>query len=79
MAHLWLAFNLLNITKNIFYIGMLIAIIEIVIIVYKFILFFMNPSWNIWDTNWFINKIFVLSIFIVIFGLLLKDRKRILG
>ena len=44
--------------------------IEIVIIVTLFYRFLCgpDPEWTIWRTNWFINKVFVLSCFFLILG-----------
>lgn len=47
---------------------------EIVIIVTKFYLFLSDPVWNIWKMNWFVNKVFVLSCFIMMLVYFLKNR-----
>jgi hypothetical protein len=33
------------------------------------------PQWDIWRTNWFINKCFVLACFILLLGYLLLNRQ----
>ncbi len=68
--HVWLAWLLLcwkNHTRPVA-IGM--SVIEIVIIVTLFYRFLSgpDPEWTIWRTNWFINKVFVLTCFILILG-----------
>ena len=70
LAHVWLAWALLtrpNYTR-LLAIGM--AAIEILIIVTLFHRFLSgpDPEWTIWRTNWFINKVFVLSCFVLILG-----------
>lgn len=78
MASTSLAFFMLNI-RQLFYayqtyflrmskklklaIGM--AVIEIAIICTLFARFLTEPDWNIWRTNWFINKAFVLTCFAI--------------
>ena len=42
------------------------SVIEIVIILTLFTLFLAEPDWTIWRTNWFVNKVFVLSAFALI-------------
>ena len=66
IAHLWLAYSFLNISRYTFYIGSLISVAELIIIVFKLYLFFMSPQWTIWNTNWMINKVIVLILFIFI-------------
>jgi hypothetical protein len=42
------------------------SIVEIAIILTLFTLFLAEPEWSIWRTNWFVNKVFVLSAFALI-------------
>ena len=79
IAHFWLAYSFLNPSRKTFIIGMIITISELSIIIYKLILFFSDPAWDIWQTNWMINKLFVLFTFLMILALLLKDKKDLLG
>ena len=79
IAHLWLANSFLNLSKKTYYIGMLICISELIIIIYKLIAFFISPQWTIWETNWMINKIIVLILFIIITVILLKNKYYILN
>jgi len=58
---------------------MLICISELIIINYKLIAFFISPQWTIWETNWMINKIIVLILFIIITVILLKNKYYILN
>lgn len=79
IAHLWLANSFLYLSKNTYYLGILICISELIIIIYKLSVFFIAPQWNIWDTNWMINKIMVLFLFIIIIIILLKNKYYILN
>ena len=79
IAHIWLGWSLLNISKKTYYLGLLICFSELIIILYKLYNFFESPNWIIWDTNWMINKIFVLILFLFISLILLKNKYHILG
>lgn len=63
VAHLWLAWALLNWQRYTVALAVGVSVVEIIIVVTKFILFFGDPEWTIWTTNWFINKVFVLACF----------------
>lgn len=63
VAHLWLAWALLDWRRYTVALAVGVSVVEIIIIVTKFILFFGDPQWTIWTTNWFINKVFVLACF----------------
>tara|TARA_Y100000758_G_scaffold283821_1_gene232897 strand:- start:563 stop:979 length:417 start_codon:yes stop_codon:yes gene_type:complete len=78
IAHLWLAYSFLNITRNTYFIGLIICIFELIIIIYKLYIFFIFPQWTIWETNWMINKIFVLILFIFITKILVSNKNYIL-
>lgn len=70
LAHVWLAWAMLRWQPYTKLLAVSMSAIEIVIIVTLFYRFLSgpDPDWNIWRTNWFINKIFVLSCFILILG-----------
>ena len=78
IAHLWLGWSFLNISNKTYYIGLLICFLELIIIVYKLYNFFVLPSWSIWDTNWMINKVFVLILFLLITIILINNKDYIL-
>ena len=63
VIHLWLAWALLRWPPYTAALGIGVAVVEIAIIVTKFVLFLGAPEWTIWTTNWFINKLFVLACF----------------
>lgn len=67
-AHLWLAWALLARPwyTRLLAIGM--SVIEILIIVTLFIGFLADPEWSIWRTNWFVNKVFVVTAFVLVLG-----------
>ena len=43
----------------------------------KFFLFLSAPEWTIWRTNWFINKIFVLTCFTLLLSYFLANFQRL--
>ncbi len=79
VAHLTLAWGLLRRPAWLFAAGVVIAAVEIVIVVTKFILFLPAPDWTIWTMNWFVNKIFVLGIFSLMLPWLLANRAALTG
>lgn len=70
VAHVWLAWVLLRWKSYTAPLAIAMSAIEIVIIVTLFYLFLSSPEpeWTIWRTNWFINKVFVLTCFFLILG-----------
>ena len=76
VAHLWLAWAFLVQWRYLYPFAYIISVLEILIISFKFYVFLGNPDWTIWTANWFINKIFVLSCFLLIFGYLVGGIKR---
>ena len=47
-----------------FRLALVVAVVEVIIVVSKFVAFLGEPEWTIWTTNWFINKVFVLGVFV---------------
>jgi hypothetical protein len=78
VAHVWLAWAMLREPSYTRLLAIAMSAIEIVIIVTLFYRFLSgpDPEWSIWRTNWFINKIFVLSCFILILGTFAIPRKK---
>lgn len=74
VIHLWLAWALLRQSSYLYPLALGVSVIEIVIILAKFFIFLQAPDWTLWQTNWFINKLFVLACFVVMLGHLLIDR-----
>lgn len=78
VAHVWLAWVLLRPQPYTAWLAIIMSAIEIVIIVTLFYRFLSSSEteWTIWRTNWFINKVFVLSCFILILGTFAFFRKK---
>jgi hypothetical protein len=79
IAHLWLAWALLNWRRYTCAAAIAISVVEIGIIVTKFWLFLAAPEWDMWSTNWFINKIFVLGCFALILAYFTRHRRSLMG
>ena len=75
VVHLALAWALLTGHRHHRAAGIAISVIEIAIIVVKFVYFLASPEWSIWQTNWFINKIFVLACFVALLVVLLARQR----
>ena len=74
VVHLWLAWALLRKPPYTYTLAIVVSVVEIGIIVFKFVFFLDAPEWTIWSTNWFINKVFVLSCFILMLWYFLRHR-----
>lgn len=68
VAHLWLAWALLARPEYARALALGMSVIEILIIVTLFAWFLADPEWSIWRTNWFVNKVFVLTGFFLVLG-----------
>lgn len=79
VAHVWLGWALLRWPSYTSPLAIAMSAIEIVIIVTLFYRFLSgpDPEWTIWRTNWFINKIFVLSCFSLILGTFVFCRRHV--
>lgn len=75
VAHIWLAYALLIQLRYLLALALVISVLEIVIITVKFALFLSEPIWTIWSMNWFVNKVFVLSCFILLLSQILLKRE----
>ena len=81
-VHLWLGWSILHWQRYTYWLGLGVAVVEIAIVVLKLGWFLGRPEWSIWQTNWFINKLFVLACFtglLVLFtlrGRALRHRSR---
>ena len=75
VAHIWLGWALIKRPRYLFGLAITVSAIEIVIVVTKFVQFLSAPQWDIWRTNWFINKCFVLACFILLLGYALLNRR----
>ena len=75
IAHVWLGWALLARPRYTYMLALVVAVLEIGIVVTKFVLFLGEPEWTIWTTNWFVNKVFVLGGFCLMLGHLLARRQ----
>ena len=75
VAHIWIGWALIRRPRYTFALTMTVSVVEIVIVVTKFVMFLSAPQWDIWRTNWFINKCFVLACFILLFACMLANRR----
>jgi uncharacterized membrane protein YjfL (UPF0719 family) len=76
VIHLWLAWTLLRRPPYTTALALGVSVIEIAIILSKFVLFLSAPEWTIWTTNWFVNKLFVLLCFCLMLPWLALRRRR---
>ena len=65
VVHLWLGWALLTRPVYTYWLAAATASVEVLIVVTKFVLFLPEPTWTIWTSNWFINKVFVLALFVI--------------
>ena len=77
VVHLWLGWALLNWQRYSFPLAISVSVVEIAIIVSKFVFFLSAPEWTVWRTNWFINKLFVLACFTLLLAYCLVNAKRL--
>lgn len=66
VAHVWLGWALLAQPAYVRVLAITMAVVEIGIILTKFVWFFDAPEWDIWRSNWFVNKVFVLGCFTLV-------------
>jgi hypothetical protein len=76
VVHLWLAWALLRWQPYTYALALGVSVAEIAIIVTKFVVFLANPEWTIWTSNWFINKLFVLTCFCLLLPTVAVQRRR---
>jgi hypothetical protein len=79
VVHIWLGWSLLHWRRHTYYFAAIVCVVEIAIVVTKFVVFLSAPQWTIWRTNWFINKVFVLACFVMLLNYLVARRSRLLG
>ena len=75
VAHVWLGWALLARPGYTYALALVVAVLEVGIVVTKFVLFLDEPQWTIWTTNWFVNKLFVLGCFVLMLGHLVMKRQ----
>jgi len=77
VVHVWVGWSLLHWNRWTFALALSVSIAEIIIVGTKFLYFLSAPEWTIWRTNWFINKIFVLGVFVLLLGYLAVNWSRL--
>ena len=76
VAHIWLGCWLWNRHRAAWLFGMAISVVEIGIIVTKFVRFLQEPKIDFWGISWLINKCCVLALFILLLAELLRPAVR---
>jgi len=76
IAHVWLGWALLAQPWYTRWLAAGMAIVEIAIIATLFAGFLADPEWTIWRTNWFVNKVFVITAFGLILGTVMISPER---
>ncbi len=77
VIHMWLGWALISWRSYTFSLAVSVSVVEIIIVVTKFVLFLSSPQWSIWMTNWFINKLFVLACFVFLLAYFTANAKRL--
>jgi hypothetical protein len=75
--HVWLGWALLRWQRYSYALALAVSGAEIIIVVGKLVPFLRAPEWTIWETNWFINKLFVLACFVLLLGYLLINAREL--
>jgi hypothetical protein len=75
--HVWLGWALLRWQRYSYALALAVSVAEIIIVVGKLVPFLRAPEWTIWETNWFINKLFVLACFALLLGYLLINAREL--
>jgi hypothetical protein len=77
VIHIWLGWSLLHWQRYTYQFALGVSVVEIAIVVTKFVLFLSAPEWTIWRTNWFVNKVFVLACFLMLFTYLMLNSREL--
>ena len=78
VVHIWLGWSLLHWRRHTYYFAAIVCVVEIVIVITKFVVFMSAPQCTIWRTDWFINKVFVLACFAMLLTYLVAKRVQLL-
>ena len=76
VAHVWLGWALLAQPVYTRWLAAGMSVVEIIIIATLFAGFLADPEWTIWRTNWFVNKVFVVTAFMLILGTVIARPER---
>jgi len=77
LAHVWLGWALLARPAYTRALAVGMSVIEIVIICTLLSRFLADPDWSIWRTNWFVNKVFVLTCFVLVLAATVPTHKNL--
>jgi hypothetical protein len=77
LVHVWVGWSLLHWNRWTLPLALTVSVVEIGIVVTKLVLFLSAPEWTIWRTNWFINKLFVLAVFVLLLGYIVLNASRL--
>ena len=77
LAHVWLGWALLVRPRYTRALAVGMSVIEILIIRTLFVRFLAYPEWSIWRTNWFVNKVFVLTCFVLVLAATVPIQKNL--
>ncbi|WP_386082717.1 hypothetical protein ACFIOZ_05655 [Vreelandella sp. F11] len=76
VAHVWLGWALLKQPRYTRALAVGMSVIEILIIGTLSVRFLNDPEWSIWRTNWFVNKVFVLTCFVLVLAATVPSPKK---
>ena len=77
MIHLWLGWALLSWQRYTYALAVSVSVVEITIISVKLKVFLGDPSWTIWTANWFTNKLFVITCFVLMLGYFVAKHRKL--
>lgn len=66
VVHIWLGWALIRHPRYLFWLALITSVSECLIVITKFVVFFIDPQWTMWTMNWFVNKLFVLGCFTIL-------------
>lgn len=73
--HLYVGWGFLK-NRNVWWPAFLLSLAEIGVIGIKFFFFASEPNWDFWHLNWFINKCFLLALFMMLALCLLQPEAK---
>jgi hypothetical protein len=77
VIHLWLGWALLSWQRYTYALAVSVSVVEITIISVKLKVFLGDPSWTIWTANWFTNKLFVITCFVLMLGYFVAKHRKL--
>jgi hypothetical protein len=77
IVHIWLGLWFWFRHPLAWQLGFCVSVVEIIIVIAKFTAFIPSPEFTLWRINWFINKCFVLALFVLLLMHLLQPRVKV--